>query len=194
MKSLLHKLSRLLLVALVFLLAGFFAWNSYSQGSWLTYLDVMLHYRFTVLCYSVAAGSLSILYILTGIRSSAPNTILTYDNEGGAVSISSKAITEVISKVSDEFSSVMNMRPRIFPGRNSIDIVVDVRIKASADIKQICEALQERVRSCMKGLGIIEIRKVIVNIQTIVPQASGEMYKAVEAGSPLEDPDPPISN
>ena len=110
------------------------------------------------------------------------------------MSISSKAITDVIDKVADEFSSVLNMRPRIFPGRNSIDIVVDIRIKASSDIKQICEAIQERVRSCMKGLGIIEIRKVIVNIQTIVPASSSDMYRAVETAESVEDPDPPVQS
>ena len=110
------------------------------------------------------------------------------------MSISSKAITDVIGKVADEFSSVLNMRPRIFPGRNSIDIVVDIRIKASSDIKQICEAIQERVRSCMKGLGIIEIRKVIVNIQTIVPASSSDMYRAVETAESVEDPDPPVQS
>ncbi len=47
-------------------------------------------------------------------------------------------------------------------------MVVDVRIKAGPQLHEICEVLQNRVRETMiKGLGIPEVRRVVVCVKEI---------------------------
>jgi uncharacterized alkaline shock family protein YloU len=56
--------------------------------------------------------------------------------------------------------------------RESVDVFVDVRIKAGPQIKEICEVLQQRVRDTMfSGLGITQVRYVEVNVLKIVGES-----------------------
>jgi len=101
---------------------------------------------------------------------------LSFDREGGRVSIATKVIEDYISRLSVEFPAITRMQPKVTATRESIDIIVDVRIKAGPQIKEICEILQERVRdSMLSGLGIAQVRYVEVNVQKIVGQAEPDM-------------------
>jgi uncharacterized alkaline shock family protein YloU len=166
-----HRLLRIIIFAMTFT-ACIFTLRVSSDVDTYNYLIDMLKYdRFTVMRVALCFLCLGFLYLLTALKKKKVRPILTYENEGGAVSISNKAIEEMIGKLANEFTSVLNLRPRIFPGRNSIDIALDVRLKSSSHTQEICEALQHRVRESMKSLGILEVRQVIVNIQSIIPDS-----------------------
>jgi uncharacterized alkaline shock family protein YloU len=121
-----------------------------------------------------AAGAcicLAALLALTGRTRREKARILTFRNEDGAVSISSDAISEYLTRLMAEFPSIVKMRPRVVPRRNEVDIVADVRVKAGPQIHEICEMLQRRIRETMvSGLGISEVRRVEVSVKQISPE------------------------
>ena len=112
--------------------------------------------------------ALAMLLLLSGLKPKRSGRFLSFANEQGAVNISTDAITEYISKLAPEFPSIVKLTPVVVPQRRRIDIVIDVRIKAGPQLHEICEVLQRRVRESMeKGLGISDVRRVIVSVKLI---------------------------
>jgi len=104
---------------------------------------------------------------------------LSFDREGGRVSIDTRVIEDYISKIAAEFPAVIRMQPRVIASRESVDITVDIRIKAGPQIKEICELLQQRVReSMLTGMGISQVRYVEVNVLKIVGQTEPDLKAA----------------
>ncbi len=119
---------------------------------------------------SIGAGlfCLASLLFMTGLNPKRSDRFLSFSNDQGAVNISTDAISEYIGKLSPEFPSVVKMTPAVIPHRRVIDIIVDVRIKAGPQLHEICEVLQKRIRESMeKGLGISDVRKVIISVHKI---------------------------
>ena len=124
-----------------------------------------------VVCYGIAVFSFLAIYALTAIPNRRRRRLLSFDNEGGTVSISTDAICDYIGKLSTEFPSVVKLNPEVIAARNSIDLIVGVRIKAGPHIHEVCELLQQRVReSVTNGLGISQIRRVEVSVSDIVSE------------------------
>ncbi len=96
------------------------------------------------------------------------NRFLSFRNDGGAVNISTDAISEYLAKLSPEFPSIVKLSCEVAPRWRRIDIVADVRIKAGPQLHEICEVLQKRVRESMEtGLGIHDVRQVVVRVKEI---------------------------
>jgi len=170
---LLHRLLGLLVVAAL-LAGGIVCLVAALPGDWWHHaLDIAgtgegrLHATWV----GVGLLCLAVLFALTGLQSRRRQHFLSYDEEGGTVSISSDAIVDYIAKLSSEFPSIVRMKPSVIPARNSIDIHVELRVKAGPQIHEICELLQRRVRESMtNGLGISEIRRVEVTVAEIVSE------------------------
>lgn len=124
-----------------------------------------------VICYGVSIFFYLAIYALTGISNRRRRRLLSFDNEGGTVSISTDAICDYIGKLTSEFPSIVRLNPEVIAARNSIDLIVGVRIKAGPHIHEVCELLQQRVReSVTNGLGISQIRRVEVSVSDIVSE------------------------
>jgi uncharacterized alkaline shock family protein YloU len=113
----------------------------------------------------------SVLFILSEYRTRRRERFLSFDNEGGAVTISTEAMADYITKLSTEFPSVVRMRPIVRPTRRGVDLLVHVKVKAGSQVHEMCELLQQRVRErVVEGLGITDVRKVEVNVRDIVSE------------------------
>jgi len=127
--------------------------------------------RFEAGCAAIGMFCMGIIYTLAGTRVRARTKQLSFDNEGGTVSISTEAICDYIMKLTPEFPSVMKLTPEVVASRGAIDLVVGVRIKAGPQIHEVCELLQQRVReSVTNGLGISDIRRIEVSVAEIVSE------------------------
>jgi len=114
---------------------------------------------------------LALLFALTGKQKKQKKSFLSFENEGGIVSISTDAIVDYISKLTTEFPPVFFLNPLVIPRHNAIDILVDIKIKAGAQIHEVCESIQTRIReSLASGLGITEIKHIEVNVKEIVSE------------------------
>lgn len=139
-----------------------------SSQNWSALGDFLPGSRLTGASIGVGLFSLASILFLTGLKPRNNDRFLSFSNDEGAVNISTDAIAEYISKLAPEFPSVVKMTPSVIPHRSVIDILIDVRIKAGPQLHEICEVLQKRVRESMnKGLGIADVRKVIIRVKKI---------------------------
>lgn len=112
---------------------------------------------------------LALLYLVTLAPRRPAMRYISFDSEGGNVSISNGAVRDFIRKVGEEFSAVTSMEPRLRADKNLISIDLDVKIQAGSRIPELSRMLQERIRESIRdGLGIAEVREIKVRIQEIV--------------------------
>jgi len=169
MMKLLHRIAGLcVFMALMFLglaLVVLAAW----PGRWDLLADALADGRLWGLLAGVALICLAMIFALSGIPAKNAEKFLTFDGENGVVSLSTTAIEDYITKLNEEFPTITRMRSQVIPGKRSIDVVVNVRIKAGPDIHQVCDVLQRRIReSLTSGLGVTDIRRVEVSVREIV--------------------------
>jgi uncharacterized alkaline shock family protein YloU len=114
---------------------------------------------------------MAVLFAASELRRRRRERFLSFDNEGGAVSISTDAMADYIVKLASEFPSIVRMQPLVKPTRHGVDLLIDVRVKAGSQVHEVCELLQQRVRErVVDGLGISEVRRVEVNVRDIVSE------------------------
>jgi uncharacterized alkaline shock family protein YloU len=122
---------------------------------------------------SIGGGLLvmGVIFALSEYRTRKRERFLSFDNDGGTVSISTEAMADYINKLITEFPSVVRMKPNVRPTRGGVDLLIDVRVKAGSQVHEVCELLQQRVRErVVEGLGISEVRRVEVNVREIVSE------------------------
>ncbi len=137
-------------------------------ADWQTACVVLAGSRVGCLVAGLLLVALGVLLIFTEAPRRRRDRFLSFQNEGGAVNISTEAISEYIGKLVSAFPSIIRMTPVVEPCRRKVDIVIDVRIKAGPQLHEICEVLQKRVRESMEsGLGIHDVRHVVVRVKEI---------------------------
>ncbi len=162
-----------LLVVIVLLIVGLSVLLMTISNDWYQFFISLIHPNERLIFISGAAAfiSLGMLVMLTGLKKKNKERILSFKNDDGVIQISSVAISDYISKLITEFPSVIKMQPQVVPHGNMVDIVVILRVKAGPQIHEICEVMQRRVRETMvNGLGISDVRRVIVNVKEISPE------------------------
>jgi uncharacterized alkaline shock family protein YloU len=172
MKLLAHRISIALILGAAFVGSLYIIFRGMGPAGWWGDLTLCLYdNRWAVILAAVVLFGLALVHLTTGVRTSRGDQILSFPNDSGAVSISTRGIADFLSKLQAEFASVVSMRPRIIPNKNVIDVVVDVRVKAGPDIRDVCELMQEQVRKNMaEGLGITDVGSVTVNVTEIVSE------------------------
>jgi len=166
-----HRIAAVMVLVVLLAVSGFVAWESLSGQRWGNMLYILDTNRLSTGFAAGAALCLSLIYAFSGLPERKRARYLSYDKEGGTVSISTEAICDYISKLAVEFPSVVKMKPEVIPGRRTIDIILKVRVKAGPDIHEMCELMQKRVREAMSlGLGISDVRRVEVSVREIASE------------------------
>jgi hypothetical protein len=129
------------------------------------------------------------LYLLTGIRRrAAAEEFVTFESEGGSVSISMTAIRDCIARLREEFAAVLELRPSLRGAGGTLDVELDVRVRSGTQIPELCKLLQDRVRENMKeNLGLPDVRSIRVRVREIAPPEAAQKKKAEARG--VEHPD-----
>lgn len=166
-----YRLMRVVMLAIVLTIGAGLLVAAVSASGWADALEWARVSRAEVLFGAVALLAIGLLVLLTGMDRDERERVLTFANDGGAVSISTRAISDFVGKLAAEFPSVQRMRPRIIPTHGKVDIIVDLRVKAGPQIHEMCELLQQRIRdSVTTGLGISEVRHVEVSVREIASE------------------------
>ncbi len=154
-----------------------------AWGEWVDMWVKSHHLTVAGACFGVIF--LLILYVLTGLNVPGKVRYLAYDNEGGAVSISLKAVEGFLARLSNEFASVVALQPTLRLIVNQLDVQLDIKVKAGAQIPELCKMLQEAARNTLRDkVGISDIREVRVRVQEIVvPQPIGKSAGTTEHGT-----------
>jgi hypothetical protein len=167
----LHRLSRLLVVALLLGAGVYLVATGLSPVRWDALALLIDTSRATGFWLGVGIVCLCVLYMFTGVPLRRHEQFLSFDNDGGTVSISTDAIAEYISKLMPEFPSIVHLHTQVLPLRNSVDLLLTVRVRSGSQVHEVCQLLQDRVRETMSnGLGITEVRKIEVSVREIVSE------------------------
>lgn len=169
MKAFHVVLGLLLFVALLGL--GLFLLSSAFQGpdAWTLLLDELKTRQVEVIFGALALVLLVLLFALTSLRLPEKQRYLAYDIEGGNVSVSLKAVQDFLARLSGEFAAVQALEPTVKARPGAVNVQLDVKVKAGAQIPELCRMLQERARVILREkVGISEVGEVRVRVQEIV--------------------------
>lgn len=143
-----------------------------TRESWEQSIAVIQSSRLRAIEYASVFLLLVVLYVLTGIRRCKGEQFITFDTEGGSVSISMKAIRDFLARVGDEFAAVLSLEPAIRAAGGSVEVDLNLRVKAGTQIPELSKMLQERVRETIKdNLGLTDVRAIRISVREIVTAA-----------------------
>ena len=170
----LHRLMSLCMYAFVLFGGAMLFSLSLADWAWRGIFMRVAMMRWVGMPVGAAIFVFGIIWMLGENRFSHRNRFLSFRNEGGAVNISTAAISEYLEKLAASFPSIVQLRVSVEPVRRKVDLVVSIRIKAGPQLHEICEVLQKRMRESMEsGLGIQDVRHVIVRVKEISGEHRG---------------------
>ncbi|MBW7907620.1 MAG: alkaline shock response membrane anchor protein AmaP [Kiritimatiellae bacterium] len=162
----------------VAILAGvFFVVSTAFQGdaAWAARLEMAKSQKMYAVFGGLALVLLVLLFALTSFRLPEKSQYIAYDIEGSSVSISLRAVQDFVARLSGEFAAVQELKPVIRVHNGSADVQLDVKIRAGAQIPELCRMLQDRARATLREkVGLSDVREVRVRVQEIVGAASSE--------------------
>ena len=149
--------------------AVYLVYAALTRESWEQAIGVIRASRWQALEGAFVFLLLIALYLLTGIRRRKGEQFITFETEGGSVSISMKAIRDFLARVADEFAAVVSLDPTIRATSGSMEVDLNLRVNAGTQIPELSKMLQERIRESIKdNLGLTDVRAVRINVREIV--------------------------
>ena len=143
-----------------------------TRETWEQAINLIRVSRLQTLAYASGFLILVAIYALTGVQRRKGEQFITFDTEGGSVSISMKAIRDFLCRVGDEFAAVLSLEPSIQAAGGSVEVDLNIRVKAGTQIPELSKMLQERVRETIKdNLGLTDVRAIRISVREIVTTA-----------------------
>ncbi len=123
-----------------------------------------------IICLALSSLLILVLFSVTASRPRKGVEYISYSGEGGAVSLSVKAVKDFIQKIGEEFAAILALYPSLtVRAGGGIEIDLDIRVQAGTHIPELCRLLQDRVRESVRdSLGLADIKSVKVNVREIV--------------------------
>ncbi|HEY8241075.1 MAG TPA: alkaline shock response membrane anchor protein AmaP [Kiritimatiellia bacterium] len=166
----LHVITGLVLLGLLFCGSLFAVYTAFqAPAAWPAWMQSLAGVRLELIMVSLSLLFLTVIYALSGLSAPARVQYLAYDIEGGAVSISLRAIQDLVARLADEFAAIVSLQPTIRAVNAAVDVQLDVKVKAGAKIPELCKMLQERTKeTILQNVGISDVQEIRVRIQEIV--------------------------
>ncbi|HMP77108.1 MAG TPA: alkaline shock response membrane anchor protein AmaP [Kiritimatiellia bacterium] len=175
MKILHYVIGAVLFIAI--LAISLFVLSTVFQGAeaWANLLEAGKAFHVPAAVAALTVALLVLLFVLTSFRLPEKSQYIAYDIEGSAVSISLRAVQDFLARLADEFAAVEELKPALKVSNTSVDVQLDVKIRAGAQIPELCRMLQERARATLREkVGLSDITEVRVRVQEIVGDSKVE--------------------
>jgi uncharacterized alkaline shock family protein YloU len=167
----LHRVFRIIVLALFWALALGLLLLAMSEARWQGAAQLVGDAREEAALLGVILLLAGLVFALSGYSRRRKEKFLTFKTDDGTVNISTDAIADYVGKLGAEFQSIVRMWPRVAPAKHTIDILVDIRVRSGAQVHEVCELLQRRIREALAGgLGISDVRRVEVSVRDIVSE------------------------
>ena len=142
MKVLHYLIGAVLLVALMAL--ALFVLSTVFKGAaaWADLLEAGKAFHVPAAAAALTMALLLLLFVLTSFRLPEKSHYIAYDIEGSAVSISLKAVQDFLARLAGEFAAVQELKPTLKVTNTSVEVQLDVKIRAGAQIPELCRMLQ----------------------------------------------------
>ena len=170
MKRVVHSLIGLVLLAILLGQGAVLIHMGLHESHWTACIDMVRQQRGWGALAGVGLLALVVVYLGTMFnRRPQGEQYLAFKHNGDTVSILLRAVSEFIAKIGDEYAAIVSMKPTLHPKGRSIDIDLDLRVKAGTQIPELCQLLQERVRESVRvNMGLADIKRISVHVKDIV--------------------------
>ncbi len=158
MKKVLHELSGFLIVSTALLSALFLIKPELFDTVWLNWLNTWNNVFGGGLLFCIVA-----LYWLSSGPSRPRVRFILVKSEYGEVSISVTAVRDFVRRLGEEFSSVVNLDPKVrSEKKGGIFLDLNVKVQVGSRIPELAQRLRSRVcESLQDSLGIVVDERVI---------------------------------
>jgi hypothetical protein len=182
-----HALVGLVLfLVLVVVAAGLIYLPIARYSEWAKVLSVLGNQPWLAACAGAALLALVLLFMVTGSPRREPQEqYLSFQNEGGTVSISIRAVRDFIARLGSEFAAISSLQPTLQARGGALYVELDVKVRSGTQVPELCRLLQDRVRESIAGsFGLSEVKAVKVNVREIVgaPPAEARDDRDTESG------------
>ena len=140
-----------------------------GDSDWSSFLSCVSDHRSNVIliCLLIILGFVG--FVLTGLTSSPRAKYLAYQTQYGNISISLKALQDFLGFLKVEFPTILTLTPKVRALDESLDVTLEVRVRAGAPIPEISRMLQERARTLIQEkIGIADIHEIEIKVEEIV--------------------------
>ncbi len=170
MKRIVHIIIGIVLLAILIGQGALLIHMGFSQEYWTDCIDLLRRERGWGVLAGVGILALVVVYLATSFnRRPQGEQYLAFKHNGDTVSILLRAVSEFIGKIGEEFAAIVSMKPIVKPRGKSIDIDLELRVKAGTQIPELCQLLQERVRESVRiNMGLADIKRICVHVKDIV--------------------------
>lgn len=157
-------------------------------NEWRAFVDAvgLARLEMITLCLGLVLGLF--IYILSGLPADPRGNYLTYETANGNISVSIKALQEFISHIKGEFSSVLQLTPKVKPHDENLSVVLEVKVRAGTPIPEVGRLLQERTRKLIQDkIGISDVRDIEVKITEIAKEKESKQAEFTPLPSAASD-------
>ena len=121
------------------------------------------------LCAGFGLVLAALAFAATAIPAGRRERYISYENKGGTVSVSVKAVTDYLARCASGVPGVERAEAYITSIRPPVEALLNVRVRAGMNVPETCIILQQHVRSSLvDNLGIADIGSVRVNVTEIL--------------------------
>ncbi len=173
MRRFVHIVTGLALLVLLLGLGVAMIHMAYYPDHWAQCLADWREERGWGLLAGLGVIALVLVHVVSGCVGRAHGEpYLSFQHNGTTVSILLRAVNEFIGKIGDEFAAIVSLKPCVHARGRSIDIDLELRIRAGTQIPELCQLLQERVRdSLQQNMGLTNIKHIRVQVKELVGEA-----------------------
>lgn len=132
-------------------------------------------YRIALFIISLVFFTLSVMFLLSGVRSSKDKRAVSKHTNIGEIRISLNSIENIAFNTSKKINGVRDSKISVTKLEDGVDIVVRIVIMPDLSIPAVSEDVQERVKKAVEETSGVAVKQVKVIVDSIF---SGTIYKA----------------
>ena len=192
MKKLLHRLTGLVRslvlfsVGLALLTTTMAGPRCQGQPCWPWVLDYLRPHRNTAMLAGGLVLILELFHILIRPHRRKPLSLLTFKSRGGKVSVKVDAVRAALRTLIGEIEGIEDLVPTISKSGRHVDLDVEVRARAGAQIPKLCSELKDRSRQIIADqVGLFQPRQIRIHIE--------ELVRGIPESAPPAEPSMPES-
>jgi len=118
----------------------------------------------------LGAGALVYLvaFLLSGLPWKRRRSFITFENEGGTVSVSTDAVQDYLNGLKDEFAAVAWLKTRLQAQRGALAVGLVIGVKEGTRIPELCKLMQARVGEILQEhLGTCDLSGIGIEVNEI---------------------------
>ncbi|NLB54949.1 MAG: alkaline shock response membrane anchor protein AmaP [Lentisphaerae bacterium] len=114
-----------------------------------------------------------VFYLISLLPKSKRERFISIPNDWGTVNVSHDAVGKLVSRLSNEFASIISVNTNVEAKDTGVELQVDMSVKSGTNIPELSKLFQEQARATIsESLGVVDVKSVVINIREIHPRSA----------------------